>query len=115
DFSGDMDFKVAGTDTGVTAIQLDVKILGLTIEQIKEIFDRAKVGRMFILEKMLAVLPTARKEVSAYAPKIEVLHIPVDKIGDIIGPGGRIIKNIIATTGAAVDVEDDGTVNVSGL
>jgi polyribonucleotide nucleotidyltransferase len=114
DFSGDMDFKVAGTDEGVTAIQVDVKISGLTIEQVKDIFAASKKARLFILDKMLSAIPTVRKEVSEYAPKIEVVHIPVDKIGEVIGPGGKVIKNIIATTGATVDVEDDGSVTVSG-
>lgn len=115
DFSGDMDFKVTGTDTGVTAIQLDVKTLGLTFDQINETFERARIGRMFILDKMQAVMPVSRNQVSAYAPKINVLKIPVEKIGEVIGPGGRIIKNIIATTGAQVDVDDDGTVSISGV
>ncbi len=114
DFSGDMDFKVAGTDSGVTAIQLDVKILGLTIEQIKEVFERAKKARLFILEKMIAVIGTGRKGVSEYAPKIEQVQIDVSKIGEVIGPGGRVIKSIIATTGATVDVEDSGIVTISG-
>ncbi len=114
DFSGDMDFKVAGTDQGITAVQLDVKILGLTLEQIKETLEGAKKARLEILEKMLAVMPTSRTEVSEYAPKIEVVKIPVDKIGEVIGPGGKVIKNIISTTGATVDVEDDGTVAISG-
>lgn len=115
DFSGDMDFKVAGTTTGVTAIQLDVKIDGLTDEQIVEIFARARSARMHILEKMLTSIPQVREQVSEYAPKIFVLHIPVDKIGEVIGPGGKSIKNIIATTGADVDIEDDGSVTVSGV
>ena len=115
DFSGDMDFKVTGTDTGVTAIQLDVKTLGLTFDQINETFERAKAGRMFILDKMQAVMPQSRTKVSEYAPKINVLKIPVEKIGEVIGPGGRVIKNIIATTGAQVDVDDDGTVSISGV
>ncbi len=114
DFSGDMDFKVAGTENGITAIQLDVKIPGLTIEQISQTFERAKKARLFILDKMLSVLPKSRAEVSTYAPKIEVLHIPTEKIGEVIGPGGKIIKNIISTTGATVDVEDDGSVAISG-
>ena len=115
DFSGDMDFKVAGTDTGVTAIQLDVKIPGLTVEQIKEILERAKTARLQILEKMLVTIPEPRKNLSKYAPKIEIVKIPVDKIGELIGPGGKMIKNIIATTGAQVDVEDDGVVTISGV
>lgn len=114
DFSGDMDFKVAGTESGVTAIQLDVKILGLTDEQIAETFEGAKTGRLFILGKMTAAISEYRKEVSAFAPKIEQLKIPVEKIGEVIGPGGRVIKSIIAETGANVDVEDDGTVTISG-
>ncbi|MBI4098116.1 MAG: polyribonucleotide nucleotidyltransferase [Candidatus Levybacteria bacterium] len=115
DFSGDMDFKVAGTDQGVTAIQLDVKIPGLTIEQIKNIFERAKSARAQILEKMLAIIPEPRKNLSEYAPKIETVQIPVDKIGELIGPGGKMIKHIIASTGAQVDVEDSGTVTISGV
>jgi polyribonucleotide nucleotidyltransferase len=114
DFSGDMDFKVAGTEKGVTAIQLDVKVPGLTVQQIKETFERAKTARGQILEKMNSAIPQSRTEVSAYAPKIEVLKIPVEKIGEVIGPGGRVIKNIIASTGATVDVEDDGSVTISG-
>ncbi len=114
DFSGDMDFKVAGTEAGITAIQLDVKIKGLNIDQIKETFERAKVAREEILKKMLSVIPTSREGVSTYAPKIEIVKIPVEKIGEVIGPGGKVIKNIIATTGATVDVEDDGSVAISG-
>ncbi|MEK7185993.1 MAG: polyribonucleotide nucleotidyltransferase [Patescibacteria group bacterium] len=114
DFSGDMDFKVAGTDTGVTAIQLDVKILGLTLTQIKEILERAKVARLKILEIIKKAMPEPRANLSIYAPKIEMVKIPVEKIGELIGPGGKTIKNIIATTGATVDVEDDGTVAITG-
>ncbi len=114
DFSGDMDFKVAGTDSGVTAIQLDVKVPGITLEQIKEILDRAKTARLEILEKIKAIMPVSRAAISQYAPKIEQVKIPVEKIGEVIGPGGKVIKNIIASTGAQVDVEDDGTVAISG-
>ncbi|MBI3984411.1 MAG: polyribonucleotide nucleotidyltransferase [Candidatus Levybacteria bacterium] len=114
DFSGDMDFKVAGTESGITAIQLDVKIKGLNITQIKETFEKAKIARLEILQKMLSVIPTSREEVSAFAPKIEIVKIPVEKIGEVIGPGGKVIKNIIATTGATVDVEDNGSVAISG-
>ncbi|KKQ41498.1 MAG: Polyribonucleotide nucleotidyltransferase, partial [Candidatus Levybacteria bacterium GW2011_GWB1_37_8] len=114
DFSGDMDFKVAGTDSGITGIQLDVKVLGITENQIKEVFERAKKARLFILEKMIAVVGTGKKAVSEYAPKIEQVQVPVEKIGEIIGPGGRVIKSIIATTGATVDVEDSGIVTISG-
>jgi polyribonucleotide nucleotidyltransferase len=114
DFSGDMDFKVAGTDSGITAIQMDVKIMGVTIEQVKEVFEKAKKARLFILGKMIAVIGTEKKPISAYAPKIEQVQVPVDKIGEVIGPGGRVIKSIIATTGATVDVEDTGIVTISG-
>ncbi len=114
DFSGDMDFKVAGTEKGITAIQLDVKIDGLKDEEIVEIFARARTARMQILEKMLAAIPTARTEVSEYAPKIAVLQVPTEKIGEVIGPGGKSIRNIIAQTGADVDIDDDGKVTVSG-
>lgn len=115
DFSGDMDFKVAGTDTGVTAIQLDVKIPGLTVEQIGKIFERAKTARLELLDIMKGVIPQPRENISQFAPKIETLKIPVDKIGELIGPGGKMIKHIIASTGAQVDVEDDGVVTVSGV
>ena len=115
DFCGDMDFKVAGTDLGVTAIQLDVKIPGITVAQIKDILQRAKKARAEILKKMLEIIPEPRKNLSEHAPKIETVKIPVDKIGELIGPGGKMIKHIIATTGAQVDVEDDGTVTISGI
>jgi len=115
DFSGDMDFKVAGTEKGVTVIQLDVKIDGLTDAQIVEIFARARTARMLILEKMLKAIPESRASVSEYAPKIEQIHIPVDKIGEVIGPGGKNIKAIIAQTGADVDIDDDGMVSISGV
>lgn len=114
DFSGDMDFKVAGTNVGICAIQLDVKTDGLTKEMIEETLKRAKIGREYILGKMLAVLPAARSGVSKFAPKIEVLHIDKELIGEVIGPGGRVIRNIIAQTGATVEVEDDGSVTVAG-
>jgi len=115
DFSGDMDFKVAGTEKGITAIQLDVKIPGLADEEIVEIFARARTARMKILEIMLAAIPQSRSKVSEYAPKIEQIHIPVDKIGEVIGPGGKNIKTIIAQTGADVDIDDDGMVSISGV
>ena len=113
DFKGDMDFKVAGTKDGVTAMQMDVKKTDLSIATIKKILAQAKEGRAFILGKMLAVLPEYRAQVSKFAPKIEMVKVPVEKIGEVIGPGGRIIKKIISETGAQVDVEDDGSVNIS--
>jgi polyribonucleotide nucleotidyltransferase len=93
---------------------MDVKVLGVTIDQVKEVFEKAKVARMFILGKMIAVIGEGKKDVSEYAPKIEQVQIPVEKIGEVIGPGGRVIKSIIATTGATVDVEDSGVVTISG-
>lgn len=114
DFSGEMDFKVAGTKDGMTAIQLDVKNDGLTVAMIEDALNRAKTARLHILEKMLEVLPESRKELSQYAPRIQAIKIPVEKIGEVIGSGGKTIKNIISTTGAEVDVSDDGTVSVSG-
>jgi polyribonucleotide nucleotidyltransferase len=110
-----MDFKVAGTEKGITAIQLDVKNDGLTDTQVVEIVTRARTARMQILEKMLVAIPQSRGAVSEYAPKVAVLQIPSDKIGEVIGPGGKSIKNIIAQTGADVDIDDDGTVTISGI
>lgn len=119
DFYGNMDFKVTGSEVGVTAIQLDIKLgdgfRGLSMKMIEEILPKAKVGRMFIMEKLLAVIPSSRQNVSQYAPKVVTIKIPTDKIGEVIGPGGRNIKNIIATTSAAVDIDDDGTVTISSI
>lgn len=115
DFAGDMDFKVAGTKNGITAIQLDMKIDGITDEIIEGTFERAKTARKKILEKMLSVIAAPRKTLSQYAPKVQVVKIPVEKIGEVIGPGGKMIRNIIAQTGATVDVEDDGSVMISGV
>jgi polyribonucleotide nucleotidyltransferase len=113
DFAGDMDFKVAGTDEGITAIQLDVKIPGITEKIFKESFEQAKKARLEIMEKMKAVLPAPREKLSEYAPVIEVIKINKDKIRDVIGPGGRVINAIIDKTGVDIDIEDDGTVMVS--
>jgi polyribonucleotide nucleotidyltransferase len=115
DFSGDMDFKVAGTATGITAIQLDVKIDGLTDEIVHETLARAKAARLEVLEKMLSVIPSARADVSKYAPKIKTVKIDPEKIGEVIGSGGKTIRNISATTGATVDVAEDGTVSISAV
>lgn len=115
DFAGDMDFKVAGTKNGITAIQLDVKKDALTDEMVAQVFERAKKARLEILEVMEKSLPEARKEVSAHAPKIKMIKIDPEKIGGLIGPGGKMIKSIIASTGAQVDVEDDGSVSISAV
>lgn len=115
DFGGEMDFKIAGTATGITAIQLDVKNKGLTMKMISEIFAQAKVGRLSILEKMNSVLTSANKDISKYAPKVEILLPPEDKIGEIIGPGGKNIRAITAQTGAEINITDDGRVSISGI
>jgi polyribonucleotide nucleotidyltransferase len=114
DFAGDMDFKVAGTKNGITAIQLDVKIDGLTNEMMKETLEKARIARMKILEKILSVLPQPRKSLSPHAPKVSVVKIPTDKIGEVIGPGGKVIRMIMAATETTVDVDDDGSVVISG-
>ncbi|MDP3955305.1 MAG: polyribonucleotide nucleotidyltransferase [bacterium] len=115
DHYGDMDFKVAGTKKGITAIQLDVKNRGLTEEILAQVLKRARMGRELILETMLGTLSAPREKLSKFAPRVVVLHIPMDKIGEVIGPGGRMIRKIIEETKAAVDIEDDGTVNISGI
>ena len=111
---GDMDFKVAGTEKGITALQLDVKTLNLTSQILEKALEQAKEGRAHILKVMLKELGDPRAKVSAHAPKIKVVKIPTEKIGEVIGPGGKIIRKIIAETGAQVEVEDDGTVNITG-
>lgn len=115
DFKGDMDFKVAGTKDGVTAMQMDVKIKGIDFDILKTALAQARDGRLFILEKMLAVQSVSNARISQFAPKISIVQIGQEKIGEVIGPGGRMIKKIIAETGTEVDVEDDGTVTVAGI
>jgi polyribonucleotide nucleotidyltransferase len=113
DHYGDMDFKVAGTASGITALQMDIKIKGLTREIMAEALEQARRSRMFILEKMAAVMPAPRKEISAYAPRIFTMRIPTDKIRDVIGPGGKMIRSIIERTGVKIDVEDDGSIAIA--
>ena len=115
DFNGDMDFKVAGTEKGITALQLDVKTLSLTPEILEKALDQAKKSRSEIMKKIIETIAEPRKVVSEYAPKIKVVKIPVDKIGEFIGPGGKNIKKLMADTGVQVDVNDDGGVSVSGV
>ncbi|PZO41407.1 MAG: polyribonucleotide nucleotidyltransferase [Shackletoniella antarctica] len=115
DFLGDMDFKVAGTDTGITALQMDMKITGLPMTVIADAINQAKPARLHILEKMLAVIDTPRAELSPYAPRLISFKIDPEMIGMVIGPGGKKIKAITEQTGAKVDINDDGTVTVSAI
>ena len=113
DHYGDMDFKVAGTREGITGLQMDIKVPHVTVAIMKEALEQARRGRLHILDKMYEALPEARKAISQYAPRIYTLHIPTDKIRDVIGPGGKVIRGIIEQTGVKIDVDDDGTVHVS--
>ena len=110
DALGDMDFKVAGTSEGITALQMDIKVKGITIEVMREALEQAKEARLTILDVMKATLPEHRDDLSEWAPRMQRIQIPVEKIGSLIGPGGRIIRSIIEETGCSIDVEDDGTV-----
>jgi len=113
DHYGDMDFKVAGTRKGITALQMDIKIGGLTRQILQEAMEQARVGRLFLLDKMDAHLDGPKVERSKYAPQIRTVHIPTDKIRDLIGPGGKTIRGIIEQTGVKIDVDDTGRVNVA--
>jgi len=113
DHYGDMDFKVAGTREGITGLQMDIKVPAVTIAIMKEALEQARRGRLHILDKMYAAMPEPRNAISQYAPRIYTLHIPTDKIRDVIGPGGKVIRGIIEQTGVKIDVEDDGTVHVA--
>ncbi len=112
---GDMDFKVAGTRDGITALQMDIKVKGLTHEILAQALEQAREARLFVLDKMLAVLPRPRAEMSAYAPRITTIMINPDKIRDVIGPGGKTIRKITEETGAQIDVEDDGRVFIAAV
>jgi polyribonucleotide nucleotidyltransferase len=113
DHYGDMDFKVAGTADGITALQMDIKVTGITSEIMAKALDQAKAGRLHILSEMAKTLSSTRGSMSAFAPRIVTIKIPVDKIRDVIGPGGKTIRSIIERTGVKIDVEDNGTVNVA--
>lgn len=115
DHFGDMDFKVTGTQVGITAVQLDLKTRSISQQQIDEVLEKARVARLKILKEMLACLPRPRKEISPYAPRLLWIKVSQDKIGKIIGPGGKGIKAIESSTGAKVDIEDDGTVYISSI
>jgi len=113
DHYGDMDFKVAGTAHGITALQMDIKVNGITSEIMAKALEQARAGRMHILGEMAKTLPASRGNMSAFAPRIVTIKIPVDKIRDVIGPGGKMIRSIIERTGVKIDVEDNGQVNVA--
>jgi polyribonucleotide nucleotidyltransferase len=113
DHYGDMDFKVAGTREGITALQMDIKISGITGQIMREALEQARRGRLFLLDKMDAALSAPRTERSRFAPQIHSLQIPTDKIRDLIGPGGKTIRGIIEATGVKIDVDDTGRVNVA--
>jgi polyribonucleotide nucleotidyltransferase len=113
DHLGDMDFKVAGTAEGITALQMDMKIKGIDTSVLAQALDQAKVGRLFILGKLMETIDHPRPELRSHVPRIETLQIPVDKIGAVIGPGGKMIRSIQEETGAKIDISDDGTVYIS--
>jgi polyribonucleotide nucleotidyltransferase len=113
DALGDMDFKVAGTADGITALQMDIKIKGLSRQMMGEALEQAREARLVVLDKMLEVIPEPRREMSPFSPRITTLQINPDKIRDVIGPGGKVIRKIVEETGAQIDVEDDGTVFVA--
>jgi polyribonucleotide nucleotidyltransferase len=113
DHLGDMDFKVAGTDGGITALQMDIKITGITEDIMRVALDQAKDGRLHILGEMSKALTSARAELGEYAPRIEVMQIPTDKIREVIGTGGKVIREIVEKTGAKIDIQDDGTIKIA--
>ena len=115
DFLGDMDFKVTGNETGVTALQMDMKIKGIPRETLVQALAQAKDGRLFIMDKMREAISAPREQMSPWAPKISTFKIPVDSIGGVIGPGGKTIRNIIDCSGATIDIEDDGSVTITSL
>jgi polyribonucleotide nucleotidyltransferase len=110
---GDMDFKVAGTAQGITAIQMDIKCKGVDRQILARALEQAREGRLHVLEKMNEVLPLPRPELSQYAPRIITIQIKPDRIRDVIGPGGKVIRGIVEKTGASIDVEDDGTIRIA--
>jgi polyribonucleotide nucleotidyltransferase len=112
DHYGDMDFKVAGTKDGITALQMDIKVPNVTTALMKEALEQARKARLFILEKMAEAIDKPRSTMSPYAPRIYSLTIPTDKIRELIGPGGKVIRGIVEQTGVKIDVEDDGSVNI---
>ena len=115
DHLGDMDFKVAGTAVGITALQMDIKIDGLTKELMAEALEQARVGRLEILDSMLATIAEPRKEMSPFAPRMLTVHISPDKIGAVIGKGGATIRSLEETYGISIDIQEDGTIFIAGV
>ncbi|HLV02100.1 MAG TPA: polyribonucleotide nucleotidyltransferase [Acidobacteriota bacterium] len=113
DHYGDMDFKVAGTENGITALQMDIKITGVTHEILSQALEQARQGRLYILGKMAETISASREAISRYAPQITKIQIPTEKIGAVIGPGGKMIRSIVEETGVKIDIEDDGTVKIA--
>jgi polyribonucleotide nucleotidyltransferase len=113
DHYGDMDFKVTGTRTGITALQMDIKVTGINAQILADALQQAKDGRLYILDKMESAISAPREEISKYAPRILTLQIPVDKIRDVIGPGGKVIRALVEKTGCKIDVEDTGRINIA--
>lgn len=113
DFAGDMDFKVTGTENGITALQMDMKVHGLPVDVLAKALEQGKEGRAFILKHMLETLPAPRTEMSPYAPRVEAIKINPDKIREVIGKGGEMIQRITAETGTEIDIKDDGTVMIA--
>jgi polyribonucleotide nucleotidyltransferase len=113
DAYGDMDFKVTGTAEGVTALQMDIKVAGITVEIMRDALEKARTARLFILDKMNEVISASRSELSPFAPRITTIKIPIDKIRDVIGSGGKVIRQIVAETGTEINVEDDGTIQIA--
>lgn len=115
DFLGDMDFKVCGTEKGITALQMDNKARGLSVDILARALKQAREGCAYILAGMLEVLPAPREELSQFAPRIETIHIPVDKIRDVIGSGGKVVRGIQEETGAHIDIQEDGTIHIAAI
>jgi len=113
DHYGDMDFKVAGTRDGITGLQMDIKVTGINAQILADALQQARTGRLYILDKMEAAIAAPREEISAYAPRILTIQIPVDKIRDVIGPGGKVIRGLVEKTGCKIDVEDSGRINIA--
>ncbi len=115
DFLGDMDFKVCGTEKGITALQMDNKARGLSVDILARALKQASEGRAFILDAMLQTIDAPRAELSQFAPRIETIHIPVDKIRDVIGSGGKVVRGIQEETGASIDIQEDGTIHIAAI